>query len=248
VKRLIIADAHVGQRPGDADDMVSMLFAARASGVTEIIYLGDGFQYLIGMSKFWTPGVMQVIEAWRELRSSGMRLGVVEGNRDFFLDAADLSAELDWSSSVHEFGSAGRRFRLDHGDKVNLRDLQYRFWSRVSKSMTARLWARLLPRSVAVAIVRGMESRLAETNRRFRYVKPISSLKAAAEAAWEDGIDFLLWGHFHTPWSYRRDDKVAAILPAWLDTGLAALIDDRGGATLVENDLTRGRALFRIGG
>ncbi len=70
VKRLIIADAHVGQRTDDVADMVSMLLNARDSGVTEIIYLGDGFQYLIGMSKFWTAGVIEVIETWRLLRRS----------------------------------------------------------------------------------------------------------------------------------------------------------------------------------
>ena len=134
VKRLIIADAHVGQRTDDVADMVSMLLKARDSGVMEIIYLGDGFQYLIGMSKFWTAAVVEVIETWRILRRSGVRIGVVEGNRDFFLDAPELASEIDWSGLVYDFLSGSRRFRLVHGDKVNLRDLQYRFWSRISKS------------------------------------------------------------------------------------------------------------------
>lgn len=248
VKRLVIADAHVGQRAGDVADMVTMLCKARESGVTEIIYLGDGFQYLIGMSKFWTAGVVEVVRTWRELRGAGVTIGVIEGNRDFFLDAPELAAEIDWSGLDVEFCSAGRRFRLVHGDKVNLRDLQYRFWSRLSKSAPARVWARLLPRSIAVGIVRTMEARLAETNRRFRYVKPLASLEQAARNAWADGIDVLLWGHFHTSWQYRRDDRFAIILPAWLDRGLAALIDDDGEAWMVEKNLTPRGSLFRMGG
>jgi UDP-2,3-diacylglucosamine pyrophosphatase LpxH len=248
VKRLIIADAHVGQRTGDVEDMVSMLVGALDSGVTEVIYLGDGFQYLIGMSKFWTRGVRDVVEAWRRLRSSGVAIGVIEGNRDFFLDAPELAKEIDWSGVDHEFVAGDRRFRLVHGDKVNLRDLQYRFWSRVSKSWPARVWARLLPRTVAVWIVRTMEARLAETNRKFRYHKPIGSLRRAAERAWSDGVDVLLWGHFHTSWTYRRDDRAAVILPAWLDSGLAALIDDRGRGSLVENNLTPVGPLLTMGG
>ena len=238
VKRLIIADAHVGQRTGDAADMVTMLLKAQDLGVTEIIYLGDGFQYLIGMSKFWTTGVVEVMEVWRRLRENGVRIGVVEGNRDFFLDAPELAAELDWSGLEYEFSAGSRRFRLVHGDKVNLRDLQYRFWSRVSKSWPARVWARLLPRPIAVGIVRTMEARLAETNRRFRYEKPLVSLRRAAEDAWCNGIDVLLWGHFHTNWEYSRDDQAAIILPAWLDTGKSALVDSRGEAVMVEKNLT----------
>lgn len=248
VKRLIIADAHLGQRSGDSADMISMLYAAGDCGVMEIMYLGDGFQYLIGMSKFWTRGVVEVIEAWRRLREAGVRIGVVEGNRDFFLDAPELAAELDWSGLDYEFRSGDRVFRLVHGDKVNLRDLQYRFWSRVSKSLPARVWARLLPKTIAVGIVRTMEARLAATNRRYRYHKPIACLRQAAELAWSEGVDVLLWGHFHTSWHYTRDDHAAIILPAWLDTGKAALIDDDGTAVMVEKNLTPCGSLLKMGG
>jgi UDP-2,3-diacylglucosamine pyrophosphatase LpxH len=225
-----------------------MLREAPRHGVTEIIYLGDGFQYLIGMSKFWTGGLNEVLAVWRELRGSGVTIGVIEGNRDFFLDARDLAAELDWTGSQHEFVAGPRRFRLVHGDKVNRRDLQYRFWSWVSKSAPARMWAHLLPRSLANAIVTGMEARLAETNRKFRYRKPLADLRRAARSAWDEGVDVVLWGHFHTLWRYSCDDRVAAILPAWLETGLAALVADDGRVDLVEKNLTPTGALPTIVG
>jgi UDP-2,3-diacylglucosamine pyrophosphatase LpxH len=246
VKRLIIADAHVGQRSRDASDMILILLSARDLGVTEVIYLGDAFQYLIGMSKFWTAGVTEVMAVWRRLRREGMRIGVIEGNRDFFLDAPELAAEIDFSGLEAEFVAGSRRFRLVHGDKVNLRDLQYRFWSTVSKSRPARVWARLLPRPLAVGIVRTMEARLAETNRRFRYHKPVASLRRTAEKAWSQGIDVLLWGHFHTHWAYVRDDHAAVILPAWLDTGRSLLIDCDGRTVMVEKNLTPCGPLHRM--
>ena len=45
--RLIIADAHVGQRSRDAEEMSRLIGAAADAGVGELIYLGDSFQYLI---------------------------------------------------------------------------------------------------------------------------------------------------------------------------------------------------------
>ena len=89
-----------------------------------------------------------------------------------------------------------------------------------------------------------MEARLAETNRKFRYHRPLSSLRASAESAWNDGIDLLLWGHFHTSWQYRHDGRAALILPAWLDTGFAALIED----VMVEKNLTPCGPLLRMSG
>jgi len=224
VKRLIIADSHVGQGADDADAMSSLVRRAAASGVDEVIYLGDSFQYLIGMSKFWTTALREVMESWREVRRRGVRIVVIEGNRDFFLDEPELAAEVDWSGRIYEFVSGDRRFRLDHGDLVNRRDFQYRFWSRISKSVIARFWARLLPQSLAVAIVRHMEAHLATTNRKYRYTKPIEDLRRNASLAWADGIDGLFWGHFHTHWECRDGDRLAMIIPAWLETRTSVLV------------------------
>jgi UDP-2,3-diacylglucosamine pyrophosphatase LpxH len=174
---------------------------------------------------------------WREIRSSGVSIGIVEGNRDFFLDESELVAEIDWSARVHDFRSGNRSYRLVHGDLVNRRDLQYRFWSTVSKSNLARVWARLLPRPVAVGIVRRMESHLAKTNQKFRYTKPIEDLKNSAEAAWAAGIDVIFWGHFHTPWTHTEDGRQALIIPAWLESRVSVLVEDSGDWSLVNDAL-----------
>lgn len=237
VKRLIIADAHVGQAAGDVAAMQRLVWRAAEGGVGEIVYLGDGFQYLIGMSKFWTASVRAVMSAWRDVRQQGLRVVLVEGNRDFFLDELELSAEIDWSGRSYQFVAGDTRFRLDHGDLVNRRDFQYRFWSRVSKSRPARAWARLLPRAVAVAIVRHMEARLAETNRRFRYQKPIADLRRSARAAWDEGIDVLFWGHFHSTWRCADDGRAAVIIPAWLEHRVSVLVDTGGLWQLVDSKL-----------
>ena len=239
VKRLIIADSHVGQGVDDAGAMCSLVRRAAASGVEEVIYLGDSFQYLIGLSKFWTTALREVIESWREVRRQGVRVVIIEGNRDFFLDEPELAAEVDWSGRIHEFESGDRRFRLDHGDLVNRRDFQYRFWSRVSKSTIARVWARVLPQSFAVTIVRRMEAHLATTNRKFRYTKPIKDLQRSASLAWEEGIDVLFWGHFHTHWECREGDRLAMILPAWLETRTSVLVYPDGTWHCVDTNLGR---------
>ena len=237
VKRLIIADSHVGQGTDDAGAMSLLVRRTADEGVGEIIYLGDAFQYLIGMSKFWTASLREVMGAWREARTSGVRIIVVEGNRDFFLDEEEIAREIDWGGRRYEFSQSDVRYRLDHGDLVNRRDLQYRFWSRVSKCAPARLWARWLPRSMAVAIVRRMEAHLATTNKKFRYTKPIADLKRAAESAWDEGIDVLFWGHFHSTWEWQRDNRLALIIPAWLETRRSVVVDTDGSWTYVDSDL-----------
>lgn len=228
MKRLIIADSHVGTREGDAEAMVALIRRAEDAGVDEIVYLGDAFQYLIGMSKFWTESVESVLVSWDGFRSRGGAVRLIEGNRDFFLDEADLACRIDQSALSLEFSSADVSFRLLHGDKVNQRDFQYLFWSRLSKCFPARLWARLLPRRLAVAIVRRMEARLADTNRKFRYIKPIESLRREALKSFAQGVDVLLFGHFHTLWTFVDGKKTAMVVPAWLETRQALMIEESG--------------------
>jgi UDP-2,3-diacylglucosamine pyrophosphatase LpxH len=238
VKRLIIADSHLGQSPGDIKDMIDLLGRAVAGGVAEVIYLGDAFQYLVGMTKFWTSAVREVLGTWKETRNSGVRVVIVEGNRDFFLDEADLAPAIDWSGTRYEFSSGSRAFRLEHGDKVNQRDFKYRFWSGVSKSAPARLWARLLPQRIAVAIVRSMEARLATTNLKFRYRMPIDALRKEAARAWDDGVDVLLWGHFHSLWQLPGENKLAMVVPAWLGRRVSVLVNPDGTWHFVDTGLT----------
>lgn len=247
MKRLIIADSHIGQGTDDAASMSSLVRRAVEEGVGEVIYLGDAFQYLIGMSKFWTSSLHEVMESWRELRQRGVRIVVIEGNRDFFLDEPELEAEIDWSGRRYEFVSGDRRYRLDHGDLVNRRDFQYRFWSKLSKSGIARIWARLLPRSLAVAIVRHMEAHLAKTNRRFRYTKPIADLRRSALSAWAEAVDVLFWGHFHTHWECREGDRLAMIIPAWLETRTAVLVHPDGAWHSVDVNLDTCETVGRDG-
>ena len=225
--RLIIADAHVGHAGADADEMSRLVGRAADAGFGELIYLGDAFQYLIGMAKFWTPAVRTVLAEWDRVRRRSVTIGLIEGNRDFFLDEPELAQHVDWAGREHDFTAGGRSYRIVHGDRVNLRDLQYRFWSAVSKSRPARLWARLLPASLAVAIVSHMEARLAATNRKYRYRKPVRDLERTAREAWAGGIDTLLWGHFHTGWVARQGDRLAMVVPAWMETrGCLAVADD----------------------
>ena len=228
VRRWVIADAHVGQEPGDAGRMAKLVRSAPEHGVGEIVYLGDAFQYLVGMEKLWIEAVRTVLPAWDAVRRRGVRIVLVEGNRDFFLDHPDLAAHRDEAGLVYEFTAGGRRFRAVHGDRVNQRDLAYRFWRRLSKSPLSRLGMAALPRGLARRIVAGMEARLATTNRRFRYEKPVEALRREARAAWAEGGDVLLWGHFHTAWETSEGSRRALVVPAWLRTGTVLTVEPDG--------------------
>ncbi len=237
MRRLIIADSHVGQSEGDARAMCRVIERASRRGIDEIIYLGDSFQYLIGMAKFWSPAVREVLGCWDFFHSKGGRIVLIEGNRDFFLGEEDLAPHIDHAAEVYEFRAGDQFIRLVHGDRVNEDDRQYLFWARVSKSRPAWMFARLLPRRIAVWIVESMEERLARSNKKYRYTKPVDDLRKAACSAWDEGVTLLLWGHFHSFWHIEDGGRLAMVVPAWLDHSTMLLVEENGEWAFVDNEL-----------
>jgi UDP-2,3-diacylglucosamine pyrophosphatase LpxH len=228
VNRAVLADLHVGQGRDDLEKFLTAMAEVRRHGPQEVVFLGDLFRALVGYSRFWDATVRRGLEELASLRRAGVRVVLVEGNRDFFLDAAELDPYRDAAGPVHSFVAGRRRFLLEHGDLINRSDRSYRFWRAVSKSGPARVWARLLPRRLAQRIVLGTESRLAQTNFTYRVELPKEDLEAAARRHFAAGVDVVLWGHFHRPWSLVEGGRQAHVVPGWMETGAVVWIGDDG--------------------
>ncbi len=226
--RAVLADLHLGQVSGDMERFSAALARVRSRAVGEVVFLGDLFRTLVGFRRYWDAGVLAGLEELAGLRRHGIRVVLIEGNRDFFLDAAELDPFRDVAVQAHSFSAGGRRFLLEHGDLVNTRDRQYRFWRRLSKSSTARLWARLLPGSLAKRIVHGTESRLSQTNFSYRRELPEADLTQAARRHFAAGVDVVFWGHFHREWRLVEDGHEAEVVPGWMETGTIVWVEDDG--------------------
>ena len=226
--RAVLADLHLGQVTGDMERFSAALARVRSRGAGEAVFLGDLFRTLVGFERFWDAGVRAGLEELAGLRRHGVRVVLIEGNRDFFLDASELGPYRDAAVQAHSFSAGGRRFLLEHGDLVNSRDRQYRFWRTLSKSSTARLWARLLPGFLAKRIVHGTESRLSQTNFSYRRELPEEDLVRAARRHFAAGVDVVFWGHFHREWRLRDGGREAAVVPGWMETGTIVWVEDDG--------------------
>jgi len=226
--RAVLADLHLNSVPGDLERFSATLAGLRTRGAAEAIFLGDLFRTLVGFPHFWDDAVRAGLAMLQELRRAGIRTHLVEGNRDFFLDAPALAPFLDGAGAVHTFAAGGRRFLLEHGDLINRHDRAYRMWRAISKSRTARQWARMLPAAIATRIVSSTESRLAKTNFSYRREIPADDLAAAARRHFRAGVDMVVWGHFHRRWSFSEGRHEARVLPSWGETGTVAWIDADG--------------------
>lgn len=213
----VIADAHLGGPGGEAAPLVAQLEEVAERGCRHLVLLGDLFQGWVGFRRFETPEIAAVAAALRRLRGRGVRVDYVEGNRDFFLDRGPYADCFDAVVRELAFSAGGTRFLAVHGDGLDPRDRQYRFWRRASKSALSRLVISKTPRPLARRLVWKTEARLSRTNLEHKRHIPREVLVPYGERRFAEGHDVLLLGHFHEERRWRVAGGLVWLLPAWFD-------------------------------
>src|SRR3954466_1892484 len=173
----IVADAHLSGPGGPAGPLIEQLQALPGQGCRRLVLMGDLFQAWVGFRSFETADVRAVVAALRDLRARGVRIEYVEGNRDFFLAASPYADAFDRVALETAFTVGGVRYLAVHGDGLNDRDWQYRFWRRLSKSAPVRFVIRHTPRGLAPRAVHSTEKRLSRTNFKHRAALPEEAIR-----------------------------------------------------------------------
>jgi UDP-2,3-diacylglucosamine hydrolase len=211
----LIADSHLGGPGGPAGPLVRQLEALPGQGCRRLILMGDLFQVWIGDPRFETADIAAVAAALRDLRRQGIRIDYVEGNRDFFLAGSPYADVFDQVGLEVAFEVDGTRYLAVHGDLLNDRDWQYRFWRRLSKSAPVRLAVRHIPHALAHRMVHSTEQRLSQTNFKHKTRIPEEVIRRYAERRLAEGHDVLLVGHFHEPRVWQVQGGEVRLLDAW---------------------------------
>lgn len=215
----LLGDAHL--REGDAEVEAFIGFLDSLPRDIRVLgILGDLFSTWIGRRELCRPHQADIVEALRRLRRRGCQLIYVEGNHDFFLDRLYDGEPFDMLADESlDLRLAGRRIHLAHGDLMNRRDLQYRAWRGLSKNRLFFGLFNLVPRRPRERMIDAVESSLARTNLEFRGGFPVAECEAYARPRIRDGVELLVFGHFHEERRLEVQDGdrrgTVFVLPAW---------------------------------
>ncbi|HOI73277.1 MAG TPA: UDP-2,3-diacylglucosamine diphosphatase [Syntrophales bacterium] len=176
------------QVPGEGAGRCDALFLA-----------GDFFDFWFGREGRIFPDFLPVIERLTALRDQGVRIGLCEGNHDFFLedyftDVLGMEVFPDWA----ELDLDGKRILLTHGDIIDPPDsgaalvrkiLRSRFLFRLQRILPAPfVWRAARLTSLTSRRFSGeMENRIVDSMRRFALNK------------FGEGYDAVICGHSHRP-------------------------------------------------
>lgn len=230
----VIGDSHIGLAEGDETKMLAWLDRLEQRAPRALYLNGDVFHYYIGDPKFITSSVTAFFARLKQLRQRGIEIHYVEGNRDFFLEKS-IAAESVTATMKEALIKAGdRTFLIVHGDMVNDRDWPYRFWRVASKNPVTRVGVRLLPKNFARSFVDKAEAKMRMSNFKHKTRIPVELIEAYGRRRSSEGIDEVIFGHFHHKLVVPAGNATVTVLPAWFDGGEAYVIDAQSGTTRFE--------------
>lgn len=216
---VFIGDVHIDRDDPSLSDFLKFL-KGLSRRTSRIVFLGDLFNIWIGGHGMEQPHQTAVLEVLTELRSQGVVVRYLEGNRDYRIGHNYVGTAIDDASDeglVEQQG--GHSFFVTHGDLVNVADRQYRMWRRFSRS--APVWAlvRLLSERRRVAMAESLEKRMRQTNLAYKQAFPEAQARAYAAIRFREGHDIVVLGHFHVEKDLSAEidgvERRILVLPEW---------------------------------
>jgi UDP-2,3-diacylglucosamine pyrophosphatase LpxH len=228
----VIGDSHIGLADGNEAKVNAWLDRLAALKPKALYLNGDLFHYLIAHAKFKTTSVEKVMAKFRELRDEhGIAIHYVEGNRDFFLKGSFVEESVTDVGLEYAIPAGTNKYLIVHGDMINDRDWQYRFWRRASKNPIMKLGVNLIPKTIARNFVDSVEKKLASSNFKHKSRVPVELMERYGKQRSSDGFTHVVFGHFHQKLELPAGrSMLVTVLPPWYETGEAMKIDATTGA------------------
>ncbi len=227
----VIGDSHIGLAEGNEKRVNAWLDRLAATDAKALYLNGDLFHYLIAHPKFKTTSVERVMAKFRELRDErGIAIHYVEGNRDFFLKGSFVEDAVTDIALEYAIPAGTNKYLIVHGDMINDRDWQYRFWRRASKNPATKLGVNLIPKKMARNFVDTVERKLASSNFKHKSRLPLELMERYGKQRATEGFTHVVFGHFHQKLEMPAGKSMTVtILPPWYETGEAMKIDPATG-------------------
>lgn len=214
MRAIFLSDAHLIDRQQPGYEAVMRFLAGlegpRKGKVTReaagggarcdaLFLAGDFFDFWFGREGRIFPDYLPVIERLIALRDQGVRVGLCEGNHDFFLGdyfVGVLGMEVypDWV----DLDLDGKRVLLSHGDLVDPSDTGAALIRKILRSGFLYRLQRLLPARFVWRAAR----LTSQASRRFSAEAEgllVDGMRRFALEKFKEGYDAVLCGHSHRP-------------------------------------------------
>lgn len=233
-KVYFISDAHLGapdpkRSLGREKKLVQLLEQARHDAAA-IYLLGDIFDFWYEYKSVVPRGYVRILGKIAELCDSGLEIHFFTGNHDIWIFdylPKETGVILHRKPVIEEI--LGKTFFLAHGDGIDENDKQFRLLKKIFTSPFLQwCFSRLHPNFAF-----GLARRWSKYSREQQLVAPFKDEKEpfviyARKHLMEQGIEYMVFGHRHSPVQYHLDSSTELIiLGDWLNNFTIGIFDGK---------------------
>ena len=228
MKDIFIADAHLVDPDALPYRHLVTFLNSQIGQIDHLVLLGDIFEFWVGYKHCVFSAYLPLLTALQQLRQSGTKIVVVEGNHDFHMGpffSNTLDATIIPDSDTIQLGD--KQVFLCHGDTLTA-DTGYLYLRRFFRSKLAQILIRTLPTDTTWKIgdLLGRASR----KRRLKqppkqYILPTEQIINQAQFQFDQGCNVFMCGHFHQAWQHNIATNTTKSVP---DTGQLFVLGNWG--------------------
>ena len=217
------SDLHLPSEANSKNEqlLISYLKNLRKNHYTDLVFLGDIFDLMVGPFDFWKErhkNFFEEISAWTQ---NERQVYWVQGNHDFYLE--DLLDQLGVQCSDNDIDISfdGKRLYLAHGDLV---DEKYLKWRNQTRSPAFRALLSSIPEKIAEKLIVRIGNKLSQKSRKKTQrphpneIEKIQSLyRSFSSEKWGHGFNGVCLGHSHIDDLHIEKEHFYLNLGTWLD-------------------------------
>lgn len=218
MRDLFIADAHL-RSPDDLNYQTLLTFLeSQSTGLRTLYLLGDIFEFWLGFEHVAYADHIPALDCFRRLHDQGVNIVYVEGNHDFNLGPFfEQRLNCKILPNGGEVRIDDNRVYLAHGDLADPSDRGYRLLRRFFRSGLIRFLSGIVhPDKIWKFAGWASRNSAGKRNRSGRNdCRPL--LLAYAERLFETGCEYVLTGHYHTPFIEKTAAGTLIALGDWIE-------------------------------
>jgi UDP-2,3-diacylglucosamine hydrolase len=218
MRDLFIADAHL-RRPEDKNYRALLSFLENQPVPIRTLYLlGDIFEFWVGYEHVVYTDHVPLLNCLSSLHENGTKIVYVEGNHDFRIGPffrQGLNCTILPDGGKVEID--GHCVYLAHGDLADPTDRGYRILRGIFRSRLARFLSRTIhPDSIWKFAAWASRNSSGKKNRRTQ-TECRAILLPYAQQLFNQGAEFVVTGHYHTPFMEQTETGTLIALGDWIE-------------------------------
>jgi len=226
-----ISDAHLGsdstKKERSKERKLLRFFDYVIQKGDRLFIVGDLFDFWFEYRSVVPRGFTRILCGLNRLSETGIELHYVAGNHDFWM--RDY-LEKEFKFTIHfdevDWKYNGKRFYIFHGDGLAKDDTGYRLLKRVFRNRVNIFLFSLLHPDLGIPLAKWVSS-ISRRHTSRDVPPPDDDYVSRAQQKFNEGFDYAIFGHLHSPRYQIRGKKVYINLGDWIENFSYAKFDEK---------------------